>query len=143
LAESRREELNDLRFAAGVLTIVSGVLVLLPTVALLLHYPWQEIPSWRVSDVIGSLLIGGVALAVGATTLTKKNLLLGVIGATIPLGTSVYATLSDMVLLANMPSGMMEPSKGVSDTISYFVWPVILVLSILCLVFLAKSTRRT
>lgn len=84
-------------------------------------------------------MIGGVAIAGGATTLTKKKLLLGVIGATIPLGTSVYVTLADAVMLANMPSGMMEPSNALTDIVTYFVWPIILVLSILCLIFLAKS----
>lgn len=88
--------------------------------------------------MIGNLLIE-VAIAGGATTLTKKNLLLGVIGATIPLGTSVYVTLSDVVTLANMPSGIMEPSNALSDIVTYFVWPIILVFSILSLIFLVKS----
>jgi hypothetical protein len=147
LADPAREEPNNSRLVAGVLTIVSGVLVLLPEVALLSVVPLQEIPSLftyhYLSDMIGYLLIGGVAIAGGAMTLTKKNLLLGAIGATIPLGTSIYVTLEDAVILAYMPSGMMEPSNALSDVVSYFVWPLILVLSILSLIFLAKSTRRT
>jgi hypothetical protein len=143
LAEPAREEArsSDLVTAAGVLTVISGVLVLLPAVATVWVSPLLKLPSFRILDFIGTLLIGGIAIAGGAATLTKKNLMLGVIGATIPLGTSFYNTLVSAYLILNLPQGTVELSNALPDNVSYIVWPPILVLSILSLIFLAKHAH--
>lgn len=144
LPEPARAEAKNsgLVVAAGVLSVISGVLILIEAVATVWVLPLLEMPSFRISGWIGDILIGGVVIAVGAATLTKKNLTLGVVGATIPLGTCVYATLADAVMLSNLPEGTVELSNALPDIVAYIIWPLILVLSILSLLFLVKSKAK-
>jgi hypothetical protein len=140
LTEPEREKIINSLAAAGVLTIVSGVLTFLPAIALL----WVlqlNIPNWRIVDLINYLLIGGIAITGAAIAISRKNLMLGVIGAAVLIGNSILGTLLDADLLVFMPRGVLEPSNALPDIISYIVSPLILALLILALVFFAKSKR--
>ena len=69
--------------------------------------------------------------------LAKKNLIFGVIGATIPLGTSLYSTLYYAMLVY---TGLITSvSSSAQNYLEYVLQPSILVLSILSIVFFINS----
>jgi hypothetical protein len=136
LSEPARAEDKDsgVVVAGGVLTVISGVLILLPAVATVWVLP-LHIPSFRVWSLISDLLVGGAVIAGGAMTLTKKNLTLGIIGAAIPVGEAIFVTVDGVYVL----SQGAELSNALPDVVAFIVWPLILVLSIMSLVLLVTS----
>jgi hypothetical protein len=138
---------SSLIVVASILTIVSGALVLFGMTI----FVWNLLPSLYkvsglvreatlislVSGIIGDLTIAAVAIVGGLMVLAKKNLIFGVIGATIPLGSSLYYTVYD-AMLAYTGLLTVEPSD-VLGYLELFLTPLILVLSILSVVLFVHS----
>ena len=144
-------ENSNYAVVASVLTIVSGALVLLlMTTDVLYSFPtWTELASNAsmfkiflsslISRTMGGLLIGVVAIFGGAMVLAKKNLIFGVIGAAIPLGSSLYSTLYYAMLVS---TGLITIElSSVQDYLEFLLQPSILVLSILAVVFFVSSRK--
>jgi len=122
------------RVAGGIMMIVSACLLIVVDLINMLTFPsflfWREFPNWLIWIVFASLALVG-----GAFMFTRTHLLFSVFGGSllIPSTASYALGVFETVLLGEYPA-----FSGIFVTY-LILGPVAFVLSILSLVFLAKS----
>jgi hypothetical protein len=127
--------------AAGTMIIVSACLLAVSNVILTSSYPsdafWIELPSLAVYIMLNILaLLGGVQ------ALVKKRLLFAVFGASILIPPSLSNTTFTLASLARTLIFAEDFTISIAAVLFIASSSVVLVLSVLSLIFLARSRRE-
>jgi hypothetical protein len=133
--------------AAGAMIIVSACLLTVFNLVFIFQYTsyfsmnsifasdilWFELPSSAVSIMFDILVLLG-----GVQALAKRRLVFAVFGASVLIASSLSGTTSLFALLARALTGG-SLTLSVYEVFFITVYPVVFVLSVLSLIFLAKS----
>jgi hypothetical protein len=126
--------------AAGAMTIVSACLLIVYNSAVFIYSSyvfWTELSSLAVSIMLNILsLLGGVQ------ALARTRLLFAVFGASIlipPSLSTVTFTLASLSLALTRAENL---TISIYAVLFIVIYPVVLVLSVLSLIFLARSRRE-
>jgi len=137
--------------AAGVMIIVSACLLIVFNLVVILQYSsfilmnssflidvlWSALPSLAVSMMLDILaLLGGVQ------ALAKRRLMFAVFGTSVLFTISLPSTTSLFALLARVLTRVENPTSSAYEVFLITIYPVVLVLSVLSLIFLARSRRE-
>jgi hypothetical protein len=133
---------------AGVMIIVSACLLIVFNLVVIFQYSsfifmnssslidvfWGALPSLAVSIMLDILaLLGGVQ------ALAKRRLMFAVFGTSVLFTISLPGATSLFALLARALTGVGSPTISVYEVFLITIYPVVLVLSVLSLIFLARS----